>query len=67
MWIKDEQKFNSREELDRYIRSKHGEQNDSIEIELDEAEATKMQVSDEVTIYGAKIRVKKPEVDKKTV
>lgn len=54
--ITNNQQFTERKDLDEYVHS-HGETNTNMLLEVGEEEAKVLQVSDSVTVYGAKVKV----------
>lgn len=60
MKITHEQVFDSRVQLDAFIRNTFGDdsiRNKNIEIELSESEAAGLSLSNKVSVYGVKIKV----------
>lgn len=58
MLIKQEKTFESRDDLDAYIRSTHGDnadKNKEITLEMPAEEMQKMLLSEKTTIFGVKI------------
>lgn len=67
MKILIDKEFNTREELDSFVRSRFGEnQEDNIkhELEITGAEAQKLALDDNTTVYGVRVLVKQEEVIK---
>lgn len=53
--------FNTREELDSFIRSRIGdksEENIKHEVELSPEEAQKLQLSRDTTVFGVRVKIK---------
>ena len=58
----------TRDELDSHIRTRFGEDNKTVEIELSEEEAKKMFLSEKSKVFGARIKVVKAvAVDKEVI